>query len=477
VRKLTAGIPWLGSGIFLLGLSVFAFLGIYDRYWADDWCFNADLKTLGFWGTLQGYMYITHYASNRFSSTIFTALLQSMGVFGVQILGFLVVVLWFGGLLLTLWGLNCFFRLRVSVVFIVFATLAIEYYSIYLAPARFQILYWRAAALPYSGPLTFFLLIAGSILWQANRENISKLLPVLIAILSFLDGGFSEQGSAYLLAGLSILWVLAWFYGRAGNQQAKRILGLVSVALIFDVLAMLVLLASPANGPRRAASYTEPASLWMVPVLSIEYTLDFVQSSLRSLIIPYAVLSLLFMLIPFASAAGGGAQLKISSRNTTISALVLCAGCLILIAAGMAPIAYIEKAPPDPRGMIFAQLMLDLILAGIFWLLGNWLVSRSDPQWVTLLAFAILLPLGYMFRPIGLTYAELPRYVQRAQTWDTRDQAIRSAQEQGILQIDVKGIDSAYMDHTLDFKEKPSFWINGCAEIYYGMDEIRATLH
>jgi len=88
----------------------------------------------------------------------------------------------------------------------------------------------------------------------------------------------------------------------------------------------------------------------------------------------------------------------------------------------------------------------------------------------------ILVPFIYTVRPIVLTYAELPRYSNRAKVWDERDRSIWAAKDRGIFQIDVKGIDSKYMGQTLDFKEKPTFWVNSCAETYYGVQEIRATL-
>ena len=65
MEKIKNAIPIAGLVLFLTGLGLFAYLGIYNRYWADDWCYNADFRELGFFGTLKGYTYITTYASNR----------------------------------------------------------------------------------------------------------------------------------------------------------------------------------------------------------------------------------------------------------------------------------------------------------------------------------------------------------------------------------------------------------------------------
>ena len=47
-------IPIFALILFLAGVALFAYLGIYNRYWADDWCYNADLHDLGFINTVKG---------------------------------------------------------------------------------------------------------------------------------------------------------------------------------------------------------------------------------------------------------------------------------------------------------------------------------------------------------------------------------------------------------------------------------------
>ena len=43
----------VGLVIFLAGVSLFAYLGYYNRTWADDWCYNADFRNLGFLETIR----------------------------------------------------------------------------------------------------------------------------------------------------------------------------------------------------------------------------------------------------------------------------------------------------------------------------------------------------------------------------------------------------------------------------------------
>ena len=91
-------IPVIGLIILVGGLGLFTFLSYYNRYWADDWCYNADLRNKGFMETLRGYFYDTTYTPSRYSVTIFAGLLQAFEVLGVQWMTPLTILFWVVGL-------------------------------------------------------------------------------------------------------------------------------------------------------------------------------------------------------------------------------------------------------------------------------------------------------------------------------------------------------------------------------------------
>ncbi len=88
----------VGLALFLAGLGLFAYLGYYNRYWADDWCYNADFKNLGFLETLGGYAYNVTYTPSRYSVTIFAGLIQAFGTLGMQLMTPLTIIFWVAGL-------------------------------------------------------------------------------------------------------------------------------------------------------------------------------------------------------------------------------------------------------------------------------------------------------------------------------------------------------------------------------------------
>src|SRR6266540_7500491 len=78
----------VGNIVVLAGLALLAYLGFYNRYWADDWCYSADARTLGtipatmqYFGTAE-----TGYSTNRYSLTFFSALTENtFGMFGNEL--------------------------------------------------------------------------------------------------------------------------------------------------------------------------------------------------------------------------------------------------------------------------------------------------------------------------------------------------------------------------------------------------------
>src|SRR5262245_53690161 len=94
----------LGVAVLLGGLLLFIFLSVYNRHWADDWCYNADFRNKGFLQTVAGYAYDVTYTPSRYAVTIFAGWLQAFGVAGVQWMTPLTIILWVVGLIWLFWN-------------------------------------------------------------------------------------------------------------------------------------------------------------------------------------------------------------------------------------------------------------------------------------------------------------------------------------------------------------------------------------
>jgi hypothetical protein len=472
-KKILTWATWAISIIMVSGLIMYCILGLYNRYWADDWCYNADYKTLGFWGILNGYNYITYYASNRISLTLFSVFLQNLGVLGVQLLPALLISSWGIGLY---WNISSVFKLlnyHTERSLLITITTAIVYFSIYLAPNQFQSIYWRSAVLPYTAPLIGTLYIIGLILHKLNqskenKSNKSFITYTLLFFMVLLTGLFSESGWAFLFCAICLIMIVTLGFS-IKLSWTKQLTSYLIVAFVSSLVALLILVLCPANA-LRLTGYPARTALWLVPVLSTKFAIDFAFASVKGLLFPHIMLFLLFFSLSSLS--------EIKTVRTIKQLVLFCLGALIIallfMAANQAPSVYIEKGPPHPRALIMSRFIWTITLAAIAFVIAGFYRIKNKRLYafnLILLGFSLI----YFGRTVILETKQWQIYSDRAMIWDNRDMKIRQAVLNGEKQITVQAIDGATMDNTRDFKERSTFWLNACAAHYYGIEEIFTT--
>jgi len=465
----------LGVLVFSFGLGLFAYLGVFNRFYADDWCYNADFLELGLLGTLRGYSYITTYASNRFSLTLFSGLFERLGILGVQFITPFFIFLFLFSTYKLLNNLRKLWAKQTANSIIVLSSGIIGYFTIYLAPHIYQSFYWRSGLLPYTAPLVLTVLIFSLITEPSKADSSSRTRLIIIALLSFFGGGFSESGSAFLTTALLIYLSLVLFF-RKSNSRTQTSLLPASIGLVFASLAMVLLIASPTS-QMRLDRYGASATLFEFLFFTFSYSLEFIRSSFADLPIPHLVMMFTFFSLSVIARSSKTNVFK--KRNFVWGMLVVAVIGFLLIAASYAPSAYIEKAPPALRTRIMARFTLTATIALMAWQAGK--LALQYKSWIkplTWIALSVLVfSFAYTIRSIGITFeTKYPLYRERAEIWDTRDRLIKERKNEGITVIDVQGIDSLPIGGLRDLKENPNFWINACAARYYGVEAIQATL-
>ncbi len=190
----------------ILALLPFIYTGIYSRFQADDYCSAQLLRSTGFlnaqWEFYTGW-------SNRFSTMFMTGLIDPLDVLGMQILPTILVV----GLLLC--GYYLLHTLRnargwsLSDLEILAMAGVITFISVYSAPNAFQSIYWRSGSITYTLPILGFLILA-AILVSHLSKNPTGWKVILIGLLAFFNGGFSETTAVMqsALLGMAAGWIL-----------------------------------------------------------------------------------------------------------------------------------------------------------------------------------------------------------------------------------------------------------------------------
>lgn len=458
----------IGLALFLAGVSLFAYLGYFNRDWADDWCYNADFKNLGFLETVAGYAYNVTYTPSRYSVTIFAGLLYAFGTLGTQLMTPLTVIFWVAGLAYLFHNVAGMAGYRLSKWLVVLAAAVIVYFSIYLSPHIYQSLYWRTGMLTYVTPLVFLPWIFVFITEQSKREKPASILTAFIFVLALLGGGFSEASCTVLVSTLGLYTLIAGIGYRQKRPWAVKTFVPALVALVGAMLAMALLVFAPTTQVR-AERYGEPAGLAELFLLLYQFTYAFFVLSLKDVQNILLILMSIFSgFLFFPSKVKTDKPVKPLLLAALVSLLTI-----FLVAASLAPSAYVERGLPADRTIIIPRFiaMFGFVLAG--WLTGLALREMVTAKWLERLVVVLLLA-SYAFPlySFKVTSEKVSVYAQRTRQWDARESDIQAALADGEERVDVFAIDGLPVGGIRDFdpQGKTGFWITKCAQNYYGIN-------
>jgi len=462
-----------GLALFLAGVGLFAYLGYYNRTWADDWCYNADFKNLGFLETVRGYAYNVTYTPSRYSVTIFAGLIQAFETVGMQLMTPLTVIFWVAGLAYLFYNFAQMTGYQLSKRLAIFVAAGIVYFSIYLSPHIYQSLYWRTGMLTYTTPLVFLPWVFVFITKQSKREKPSSLFTAFIFVLALLGGGFSEASCTVLVSTLGLYTLVAGIGYRQKQSWALKTFVPAQVALLGAVMAMALLAFAPTTQVRKER-YGEPAGLVELLVLLYQFTYAFFVLSIKD----YQNILLILMSV-FSGFLFFPSQIK-TDKPLKILLLATLVGLLavFLVTASLAPSAYVERGMPADRTIIIPRFIAvsGFVVAG--WLSGLALREIfAVKRLKTLVVMLLLASYAFPLYTLKVTAEKIPVYAQRTREWDAREAAIQAALDSGEERAEVIAIDGLPVGGIRDFdpQGKTGFWITKCAMDYYDIN-LRVSL-
>ncbi|MQC26465.1 MAG: hypothetical protein DWG76_03330 [Chloroflexi bacterium] len=470
--RLEKTILWTLLVLLLAGLLWFSYLGIFNRYWGDDWCINADFTELGLVENLSGYVDNITYTPSRYSANLFAGLMLPIGIPGLQAMTLIVIALLTGGLYRLLGHLAHFADLRLSAPARLTLAVLVSYFSIYLAPHRYQTFYWRTGLLTYTCALLSCIWLLVLLADHGRRAANPPWSRPLIGLIAFFGAGFSEAGNVLMVTTLLFLVVLC-FWARTRDARARRLLPVAVFALAFALLGTALLVFSP-SAATRALRYGPPAAPLEFIRLNLRYTWDFIRLSLLDLPLPHLAVAITAALLGALSAFSVAEETPWTLRRTLLTTLAIFLLVFLLVAAVYAPSSYVEKVPPHPRTRIIARTIMLLGLALIAWLAGRW--TSALPRFARLRPIAFVLAalfVGlYIGRALIINTDLFPIYQSRAASWDARDAQLAAAEEQFADVVEVPAIDGQPVNGIVDFKLNANYYINRCAARLYGVARI-----
>jgi hypothetical protein len=463
---------WLTTVFSGFVLVVYAYLGIFSRHLADDYCSVDFLRKSFFRALWNNYINV----SDRFSNFMLITLSEAIDPRLVAVLPALMLALWVIGIAWLLYE-SSRFNGRAWDKSIIFAlTFLLVFLALLQAPNRFQILYWRSSMATHFAPLVFMPFLGASILrsiFAAEKKPTAFWVYPLLFLSAFLIGGFSEPTALVMVSLFALAIFSAWFWMKRPTRGMA--LTLLSVSFTGAVLALVVMAISPANSFR-----LDNAVPPTIPVLfsrAFGYGLEFILNSFRTLPLPtFFTVLMPFLIFYNLYASPIPALTSIQRKRALILLAVIPILSYLLIVASFLPSVYgqsfpVERARFAGQLILVAGLMIEAALLGS---LSAQFRSRIVETLNLKLMSAILLAVAafYPLRAAWISLADVPEYRTRAEAWDVRQAQIYEARAQGQTDLIVFQFDG--LEGVKELDVNANHWVNRCAAKYYKVDSIRA---
>ncbi len=438
-----------------IGIGLFAYMGYFSRFIADDYCFAIELRKATIWHPLIS-RYLT--LSDRYTNILFFDFaIRIAGMSGMRFFPAALIGLWTLSMIALLLTLRPSWDPWTSI----FLATWVIFFSLWQAPQRYQTLYWYSSSVTHFAPIVFTPLGLTVLSWQVRNGVSSFWLDGVNAFLFFLLGGFSEPPTAMLITAFGLMLGSTYIPGGLPSAWRRRLFW----SLAGLTMAMMVMLLSPANAIRMDEPPPLTLLLWRVVI----YPALFIWDTLRTQPLP-TLLTFLGPMLLFSLTANQELRLQAQRRPAWVPILLLLAITYLLIAASFAPSAYGQSYPVARARFTGRVLMTAALTAGGLWL---GLRFRPQPRLQLLMALALILIALYPLRATWKMWqSELPLYQQRAAAWDAREAGILSQIAEGRKEIIVEQIFNFQQVKELD--SDPRHWVNRCAALYYGVESIQA---
>lgn len=454
---------------FLTFNAVFAYVGTYSRYWADDYCYSAWVKQLGLTaGIIDWY----HTSGNRLSTLVVVAFNDLFGLQSIRFVPMAVQILLLAGWMFFLYQLVQLMRWKVSWLGLGWLSLVNVYFLILLAPDRMQSFYWRMGSFHYTLPLALLLINLGILLVGLREDSRPPLGMILLSsLIAFFAAGLSETFAA-LQVGLYGIGLAGAVLFLRGERAAQTILLLM--APLFSTLLMLgIMAAAPANAWRQEVM-SPPDNLLLVVPFSMRYAFDFIYYSIRDRYVPYGVYWL-----GIAAWAALYFPVKLSGRHHLIwigGIGISLLGMYALVVFSFGPSAYAGLLFPGGRAQMPAAfaLLTGLGASALFFvlLIRNYLPQKFRSLIVPAVLVFLLLFSLYPVRVLSESRRDYEQLSVRSARWDVRSSQILSMSREGSLHLQVQQVD--VVQGLDDLGPDPHFWVNVCAAMFYEVGTITA---
>ena len=490
VNKIKDFLIYLFLGSVCAPLIAYAYLGIYTRYHADDWCAQVDAVNRGVIGSL---IFLYNNFFGRFSYVLFE---YSGGYFETNGLNgsYTYIFIWF--IILTFISflmlnydtkqiLNSLL-LSSTILFVTFDLIPLFYVRRIIDdishtwdayPGIFQLLYWVAVRDRIIPPLIIATILAGLIFYFAKQKDNITQKPILFfsaIILSFFACGFGETYACIQITLLGLILLTFFYFGSAKLNSGLIIF--VSTILFSSLVSMVIMIIAPGN-EMRLQYFHQTKELLPLITLCFSGLKSFLFNTLKW---PGNILSILQILFISAYIGAKSSRRELSRNNYRIIIRLLIAIPVIIgivLFSSFFPAGYGQSHAPVAYVMM-GSIYFSVCLLGLFgYFLGVFLSSQiinfRKQNIIKLEIVLIFLFILFSFNGFRNTQkiieyrGQLKSY---AIAFDKRKEQILHAKSEGNNIIHVAKIWPFVSGP--DLTADPNDWVNECLSEYYGITVI-----
>lgn len=456
-------------------LAAHAYVGLFARYMADDYCTAGTVRTAGLLET-QRHFYLAW--SGRFSFTLTVSLVELLGTGVVPYLPLAALVCWVAVTAWAVYELLAHTLGRRPVLFSVLIAELIVYATVTdNTGGVFEALYWQTGMLTYVAPLILLTTLVGFYARAVRRTDVRVTGAASLATFfaaAFFAGGFSETSAFMQIGAFAAACAAANFL--SDSERRRRLLPALVSGLCGSVASLAVVALAPGNNAREA---TLPAHSDLLTVfaraLSNTLTHAFTEHNYGVTFAPrWAALLLAAMLsfyLSMRSDNDGGATRRWRRM------LWLAGSGMFVYFCCFFPASYAISSAPPPRALVVAQFVLVCTLVLLGWAGGEaagvyFNSKRLKPQRALVASLtALVMLLSFTFAAsTRRTFALAERARPLARLWDAHDASIRARVEGGEKNLTVP---VAYnIGGTDAMTANPDWYVNKCMAVYYGAQSM-----
>ncbi len=479
IRDWPQRLGYLVSWFLLLPLLVYAKLGTYTRFMADDYCFAAAARTMGMIGGFV-HMYLTW--NGRYSELFLGSLAGALGPNPVPFGTGVMLLMWFSATAFALYQLGLAQRQLARLFLAALLSAALVFSTAQLSFHLVQSLYWGSASRYSLPPLMLLAVCLGILKYRLTHSQPSRcswLWGLAASGLTFVAGGFNETFSALQVSAWAMLMLGAVICAPGGLRN--RILREAAPLLLGSLAALAVIAVAPGTDVRLGILSPAPTLTAMLEIAWAS-TCDFLRWAFFSWQRSLSLLALMLLSMLISTGRFGGHVPLIARTQTARRVLVLLPGAtLVLLYSCFVPAAFAMGGSPPGRILIIPGFVLVCAAAWLGLILGQLValdfnrprlaIPRSILGVVSLCVLVLYLVLACqaVYDQLRL----LRPFARYAEAWDANEVLIRAAQAQGDDHVTVATLPANWWGlDGRDFGPDPSFWVNECAGRYYGVQII-----